>query len=70
MCGIVGTTGKVDLFSLESGAGQRHEGAFINLARKIWPRSLIRCVFPNAGLFMMIEATKIDETNSPIFKER
>lgn len=43
---------------LESAAGQRHQGAALNLARKIWPQSLIRRFFPNAGLFMLIQATK------------
>lgn len=43
---------------LESGAGQRHQGRLLNLARKIWPRELIRRLFPRAGLFMLIEARK------------
>jgi len=43
---------------LESGAGQRHSGLALSLARRIWPRRLIRWLFPNAGLFMLIEARK------------
>lgn len=43
---------------LESGAGQRHRGALLALARKFWPRFLIRRILPNAGLFMLIEARK------------
>lgn len=43
---------------LESSAGQRHQGVALSLARKIWPRQLIRRFFPNAGLFMLIEARK------------
>lgn len=43
---------------LESGAGQRHRGALLDLARKFWPRGLIRRFFPGAGLFMLIEARK------------
>jgi SAM-dependent methyltransferase len=43
---------------LESGAGQRHQGAMLSIARKIWPRWFIRQFFPNAGLFMLIEARK------------
>jgi ubiquinone/menaquinone biosynthesis C-methylase UbiE len=43
---------------LSSDAGQRHQGAALNLARKIWPRRLIRALLPNAGLFMLIEARK------------
>lgn len=43
---------------LESGAGQRHQGTMLSIARKIWPRWLIRQFFPNAGLFMLIEVRK------------
>jgi len=43
---------------LESGAGQRHQGGLLSMARKIWPRWFIRRFFPNAGLFMLIKATK------------
>lgn len=43
---------------LESEAGQRHQGVLLNVARKIWPRGLIKLLFPNAGLFMLIEAKK------------
>ena len=43
---------------LESGAGQRHQGTMLSIARKIWPRWVIRKFFPNAGLFMLIEARK------------
>jgi len=43
---------------LESKAGQRHGGAVLSVARKIWPRRLIRRFSPNAGLFMLIEAKK------------
>jgi hypothetical protein len=43
---------------LESAAGQRHRGALLALARKIWPRRLIRRLLPGAGLFMLIEARK------------
>ncbi len=43
---------------LEGDAGQRHQGILLSIARKIWPRWFIRKVFPNAGLFMLIEARK------------
>ena len=43
---------------LESEAGQRHQGLLLNIARAIWPRWLIRRLFPNAGLFMLITARK------------
>ncbi len=41
---------------LESSAGQRHQGFLLILARRVWPRRLIRRLFPNAGLFMLIQA--------------
>jgi SAM-dependent methyltransferase len=43
---------------LSSKAGQRHEGILLDLARKIYPRQLIKRVFPKNGLFMLIKATK------------
>jgi SAM-dependent methyltransferase len=43
---------------LESGAGQRHHGGLLSLARKIWPRALLKRFFPTAGLFMLIEARR------------
>lgn len=42
---------------LESMAGQRHQGVLLSLARKIWPRALLKR-FPGLGLFMLIEAEK------------
>ena len=43
---------------LEGSAGQRQEGILINIARKFWPRSLIRNFLSGLGLFMLIEASK------------
>lgn len=43
---------------LESMAGQRHQGALLSLARRIWPRALIRRFLPEWGLFMLIESRK------------
>ncbi len=43
---------------LESSAGQRHQGFLLLLARRLWPRSLIRRFLPNAGLFMLIKVRK------------
>ena len=43
---------------LDSGAGQRHHGGLLSLARKIWPRALLKRFFPTAGLFMLIEARR------------
>jgi SAM-dependent methyltransferase len=43
---------------LQSNAGQRHQGFSLLAAKKLWPRWLIRLIFPRAGLFMLIEANK------------
>lgn len=43
---------------LTSGAGQRHQGMLLNLAKRWWPRRIIRSLFAKNGLFMMITATK------------
>jgi len=43
---------------LTTGAGQRHSGPLLDVARKIWPRDLIRTHFPKHGLFMKIRANK------------
>jgi SAM-dependent methyltransferase len=43
---------------LESQAGQRHEGALIRIARKVWPRALLRRFASGHGLFMLITAVK------------
>ena len=43
---------------LLGGAGQRHQGLALSLARKLWPRGMIRAGFPNNGLFLMIEGVK------------
>jgi len=43
---------------LTSKAGQRHEGFWLGLARKVYPRALVRRFFKNHGLFMMIKAIK------------
>ena len=43
---------------LESEIGQRHRGAALALAQRIWPRSILRRLFPGHGLFMLIEARK------------
>lgn len=43
---------------LTSSAGQRHQGWPITLMRRVWPRFIIRRLFPGAGLFMLIEAVK------------
>jgi ubiquinone/menaquinone biosynthesis C-methylase UbiE len=43
---------------LTSEAGQRHQGLALRIARVIWPRWVIRALFPNWGLFMLIRARK------------
>jgi hypothetical protein len=43
---------------LSSDAGQRHRGSALSIARKLWPRWLIRTVLPRCGLFMLITAHK------------
>lgn len=43
---------------LSSWAGQRHQGALLKIARKLYPRTIIRKFFPTHGLFMLIDLTK------------
>jgi SAM-dependent methyltransferase len=43
---------------LESGAGQRHRGPLLTLARSLWPRWFFRTFTPTSGLFMLIECKK------------
>ncbi|MHB0971886.1 MAG: class I SAM-dependent methyltransferase [Thermoanaerobaculia bacterium] len=39
-------------------AGQRHQGTALALARRVWPRRMIRLLFRRLGLFLIIEAKK------------
>jgi SAM-dependent methyltransferase len=43
---------------LESDVRQRHRGWLLSMAKRIWPRRLLRSVLPGHGLFMLIEARK------------
>lgn len=43
---------------LESDAGQRHCGWMLSIAKRLWPRGLLRFMVPGHGLFMLIEARK------------
>ncbi|PCJ59313.1 MAG: hypothetical protein COA79_11430 [Planctomycetota bacterium] len=43
---------------LESNVGQRHQGLALSFAKKLWPRTLLRLLLPNSGLFMLIEARR------------
>jgi SAM-dependent methyltransferase len=44
---------------LKSGAGQRHEGRLLAIARRIWPRWLLRRVAGRFGLFLLVSGTKV-----------
>ena len=44
--------------TLEGAAGQHHQGVAIELAKRVWPRRLIKTSFRKYGLFLLIEATK------------
>jgi SAM-dependent methyltransferase len=43
---------------LESDVGQRHRGPLLSLAKRLWPRALLRAACHGRGLYMLIEATK------------
>jgi ubiquinone/menaquinone biosynthesis C-methylase UbiE len=43
---------------LSSNAGQRHRGNILSLAKLIYPRLIIRKLFPKHGLFMLIDVVK------------
>jgi SAM-dependent methyltransferase len=43
---------------LESAVGQRHRGAILSLARKVWPRWLLRRIAKNNGLFLLVDGQK------------
>lgn len=43
---------------LEGAVGQRHSGIFLTIAKKMWPRWLLRRIAKNHGLFLLIEAKK------------
>lgn len=44
---------------LTSGAGQRHQGALLSLARHVWPRWLLRRLAKGNGLFLLIDGQKL-----------
>jgi ubiquinone/menaquinone biosynthesis C-methylase UbiE len=43
---------------LEGAVGQRHGGLLLTIAKKLWPRKLLRMLFKNHGLYLLIEARK------------
>ncbi len=43
---------------LQGAVGQRHRGMLLTIAKNVWPRPLLKQVFKNHGLYMLIEARK------------
>jgi SAM-dependent methyltransferase len=43
---------------LQGAVGQRHRGPLLSLAKRLWPRWLIRRVLARHGLLLLIDATK------------
>ncbi len=43
---------------LEGEVGQRHRGALLSLAKRLWPRRLIERLLPERGLYLLVEAVK------------
>ena len=43
---------------LMSGSGQRHGGLVLSLARKLWPRAVIRATMSECGLFLLLSGRK------------
>jgi SAM-dependent methyltransferase len=43
---------------LASGAGQRHQGMLLNIARKLWPRWFFRRFAQSFGLFLLVSGRK------------
>jgi SAM-dependent methyltransferase len=43
---------------LQGAVGQRHRGPLLSMARRLWPRWLIRRVLPRRGLMLLVEAVK------------
>ena len=43
---------------LDSAAGVRHRGALLSMARRVWPRTLLKRVARGHGLFLLIDAVK------------
>lgn len=43
---------------LEGAVGQRHRGILLSVAKRLWPRKLLRVLFKNHGLILLIEAQK------------
>jgi ubiquinone/menaquinone biosynthesis C-methylase UbiE len=43
---------------LQGAVGQRHESSLLRVAKRIWPRPLIRRAFARHGLMLLVEARK------------
>ena len=43
---------------LQGAVGQRHGGLALSLAKRLWPRAVIRRLLPRHGLMLLVEATK------------
>jgi ubiquinone/menaquinone biosynthesis C-methylase UbiE len=43
---------------LNGAVGQRHGGVALTIAKRLWPRFLLKRLFRNHGLYLFIEATK------------
>lgn len=43
---------------LQGEVGQRHAGRALDLAKKVWPRALIRRFMPRSGLMLLVEGKK------------
>lgn len=43
---------------LEGAVGQRHCGVLLSIAKMLWPRKLLKMLFKNHGLMLLVEAQK------------
>ena len=43
---------------LQGAVGQQHQGWMLSIAKRVWPRRLIRRLFSQHGLYLLIEAEK------------
>ncbi len=43
---------------LEGSVGQKHRGILLSMAKKLWPKRILRTLFKNHGLMLLIEAQK------------
>jgi len=44
---------------LSKGVGQRHSGFILQIAKRIFPRKLIKLLFPQNGLYLMLKLQKV-----------